>query len=338
MNLFETKISSEDSMEISKVIESGNIGFGPNVGLFEDSFKNFSKKENNVACNSASAAAFMIFSYLKDAYGVCDVYTTSLGFTSPAWCVKHFGHNLIFVDVQEDLQFSSDHYRQVRINSKNKVVVMPVLYGGVSNIKNFNMFGDELIVVDSAHCVTPTIESDFIFFSFHPYKPICTSDGGMISTDDREATEYFKNYRNFGRINIDSSYNIETGGFKFYMNNLNATIGITQIKRYTENLEKRKINYNNLASECELLRHDKDSSFYFATAFLKNANDIIAQIGVYKNYPMLHKMKFYNNGVILPELEAKFDTILNLPIHQNLNSSTLDNLKSILNKERKNVL
>lgn len=337
MRLFETKISPKDVKEISKVIESGDIGFGANVELFEDSFKNFSKKENNIACNSASAAAFMIFSYLKDVYGVCDVYTTSLGFTSPAWCIKHFGHNLIFVDIQEDLQFSSEHYRQIRVDSANKVVVMPVLYGGVSNINNFNMFGDELIVVDSAHCVTPTIKSDFIFFSFHPYKPICTSDGGMISTDDHNATKYFKNYRNFGRINTSSSYNIKTDGFKFYMNNLNATIGLTQIKRYAENLEKRKTNYKILASECELLKHDEDSSFYFATAFFKNANDIIEQIKIHRNYPMLHKMKFYNNGTVLPKLEVKYNTILNLPIHQNLNKLTLDTLKSILNKQEISV-
>ena len=57
--------------------------------------------------------------------------------------------------------------------------------------------GDEIVVIDSAHCATPNINSDYTFFSFHPYKPICSSDGGMISTDDLESKNYFKNYRKF---------------------------------------------------------------------------------------------------------------------------------------------
>ena len=158
MKIFETKLLNEDVEYISKILLSGNIGFGSNVSVFENMFCDFSKKKYNIACNSASAASFMIFSYLKDRFGVCDVYTTSLGFTSPAWCAKHFGHNLMFVDVQDDLQFSCEHYRKIRKETKNRVVLMPVLYGGVSNIDNFEGFGDEIIVVDSAHCVTPTIK------------------------------------------------------------------------------------------------------------------------------------------------------------------------------------
>ena len=66
---------------------------------------------------------------------------------------------------------------------------MPVLYGGVSDIEGLiqrvrdTNWGD-IIVVDSAHCIEPTIESDYIFFSFHPIKPLTMSCGGLLSTDD----------------------------------------------------------------------------------------------------------------------------------------------------------
>jgi perosamine synthetase len=314
MKVFETRIHDDDIEIISKVIKSGDIGFGNNVNIFENKFSHFSKKKFNIACNSASAASFMIFSYLKDTYGICDVYTTSLGFTSPTWCAMHFGHNLIFVDVQEDLQFSSEYYKKVRKHTKNKAVVMPVLYGGVSNIDNFNLFGDEIVIVDSAHCVTPTIKSDFVFFSFHPYKPICTSDGGMISTDNKNASEYFKNYRNFGRISLELGYDIESDGFKFYMNNLNATIALTQIKRYEENLKVRKLNYLTLQKKYNLLPHDDKSSFYFATTLTENANHIIAERSLTRNYPMLHKMSYYKSNQRLPRLEKIHHKILNLPL------------------------
>ena len=316
MKLFETKIKDEDLEEICKVLKKGKLGFGSNVNLFESKFKNFSNKKYNIATNSASAAAFMIFAFLKEKYGVCDVYTTSLGFTSPAWAAKHFKHNLIFIDVQDDLQFSCTHYKKIRdtLSSNNVSVVMPVLYGGVSKINNFNLLGDEILVVDSAHCVTPTISSDFIFFSFHPYKPICTSDGGMVSTDNKEANLFFRNYRNFGRTMNSNSYTIEKDGFKFYMNNLNATIGLTQIKRYEENLKIRKENYNLLQNKYDLIPHDKKSSYYFATTLIGEANNIINNIGISRNYPMLHKMEYYNCSHTLHNLENLHDKILNLPL------------------------
>lgn len=315
MKVFETKIAPEDINLISQVMQSGQLGFGPNVSVFENNFSVFSQKKYNVSTNSASASAFMIFAYLRETHGVCDVYTTSLGFTSPVWAAKHFGHNLYFVDVQEDLQFSTEHYKKIRKPTKNRVVVMPVLYGGISNISNFDLVGDEIVVVDSAHCVTPTIRSDFTFFSFHPYKPICTSDGGMISTDDLKASDYFLLYRNFGRVSNELSYDIKTSGFKFYMNNLNATIGLTQMKRYEALLSERKNNYKKLLSRYILLPHDQKSSYYFATTLTKEANKIIKKTGLSRHYPMLHKMKYYDNGQQLPCLENMHDLILNLPLY-----------------------
>tara|TARA_A100001515_G_scaffold125947_1_gene110964 strand:- start:4105 stop:5076 length:972 start_codon:yes stop_codon:yes gene_type:complete len=318
MKLFKTTIKQEDLSLIEDVLVTGQLGFGSNVSRFEEQFSHFSSKKYNVAVNSASAAAFMIFSFLKEKHGICDVYTTSLGFTSPAWSAKHFGHNLIFVDVQDDLQFSSKHYRAVRDLSKaataRKQVVMPVLYGGISSIDNFSLMGDEIVVIDSAHCVTPTMKSDYTFFSFHPYKPICSSDGGMISTDDLESKNYFTSYRNFGRINYKNCYNIKNNGFKFYMNNLNATIALTQIKRYEENLNIRKQNYKALSDRFLLLPHDKNSSYYFATTLVENADEVIKETGLTRNYPMLHKMDYYRTQTDLPNLERLHGKILNLPL------------------------
>ena len=314
MKLYKNKINELDISKINDVLRTGDIGFGSNVQIFENSYKSFSKKRYNIATNSASAASFMIFSYLRDQYGTCDVYTTSLGFTSPAWSAKHFGHNLFFVDVQDDLQFSTEEYKKNRKQTNNKVVVMPVLYRGISTIKNFELFGDEIVVVDSAHCSTPSINSDFVFFSFHTYKPICTSDGGMISTDNKQAEEYFKKYRNFGRVVENGGYNIRQDGFKFYMNNLNATIGLTQIKRYKDNLDIRKKNYYSLLEKYNLLPHDEKSSFYFATCLVDNANEILKKFNLIRNYPMLHKMEYYNTGQKLKNLEKLHGKILNLPL------------------------
>lgn len=310
MKVFKSKFTKEELNPINEVIKTGQLGFGPNVLKFENQFQYFSNKKYNIATNSASASAFMIFAYLKEKYGVCDVYTPSLGFTSPAWAAKHFGHNVIWVDVNDNLLFDCEDYLNKRKNNLQPVI-MPILYGGVSNINDWNIRGDEIIIVDAAHCVTPTIKCDFLFFSFHPYKPICSSDGGMISTDDLKATEYFRNYRNFGRQNINSSYDIIQEGFKFYMNNLNATIALVSLKNYKKDLEIRKNNYSKLNG---VLPHDKNSSYYFATKIDNNANDFNIKNKLSRHYPLLHKTTYFNKGISLPNTELLHSQIINLPL------------------------
>jgi len=320
MKVFESKFSKEELNPVIDVIKKGDLGFGPNVLEFETKFKSFSNKKHNIATNSASASAFMIFAYLKEKYGVCDVYTPSLGFASPAWAAKHFGHNIIWVDVNDNLLFDCRDYLNKR-RDENQPVVMPILYGGVSNIDGWDLEGDEIVVVDSAHCVTPTIKCDFSFFSFHPYKPICSSDGGMISTDDLEATDYFRNYRNFGRVSINGSYNITQEGFKFYMNNLNATIALVSIKKYKKDLEIRKENYLDLcyAGLNDVLPHDDNSSYYFATRIKEEgANEFNEHYALARHYPLLHKTKYYNSKVRLPNTELLHNKIINLPLWTHL--------------------
>ena len=338
MNLFQTKILKEDAEFISEVLQSGNLGYGPTVNEFQNIFSSFSKKKFNIATNSASASAFMIFAYLKERYGVCDIYTTSLGFISPVWAAKHFGHNIIWVDVDDNLLFDIKDYKNKRLkvcerytDSGIKPVLMPVLYGGVSTIPGFDTLKNdnynEIVVVDSAHCVTPTIEADFTFFSFHPFKPVAASDGGMISTDDETSVEFFNLYRNFGRQNTGSTYDVIVDGFKFYMNNLNAAIAITQLNRYEENLNVRKNNHSlveNLNLNGRLLPHDNNSSYYFATLICEEnyVDELYKKYPTSKHYPLIHKTTLMSSNVTLPNTERLHKLILNLPLYdQNLYNS-----------------
>jgi len=336
MKLFHSKIPSDEFEKVAEVLETGILGFGPNVPEFEKRFASYSTKTNNIAVNSASAAAFLIFAYLKETYGACNVYTTPLGFASPAWAAKHFGHNVVFVDLNEQLLMDPADYKHKRIHTSNvaKNVVMPVLYGGVSTIEDWVLFGDEVVVTDSAHCATPTLRSHFTFFSFHPYKPICTSDGGMISTDNDEATTYFRSYRNFGRKSQGASYDLTQNGFKFYMNNLNATLGLISLERYEEDLAQRKWNLKFLTAGCpntQFLNHDDQSSYYFATILDDDADRKLEELGIQRNYPLLHKTTYFADGITLLYAETIHHKILNIPIHQHLTSHELTTIIEVIN-------
>lgn len=312
---------------ISQIIQSGDMGFGSNVGTLENVFKHYTQKSYNIALNSASAAAFIVFAYLKEKYGVCDVYVPSLTFTSPVWSAKHFGHNVIFVDINDELLFDLNHYRSLRqirceryTDAGIKPVLMPTLYGGVSNIDGFDSLYldnyNEIVVVDAAHCPHPTIKSDFVFTSFHPTKPICSPDGGMLSTNIEEAAEYFKNYRNFGRQPAQGGYDITQEGFKFYMNNLSATIALESFKTYDINLFNRIKTFKFIQDKFEgrFLMHDSNSSYYFATLITDEAEQINSKYGLAVHYPLLHKTQYYEDS-ILPNTEQLHSKIVNLPLY-----------------------
>jgi perosamine synthetase len=328
MKLFSTKFSKKESLSASKLIRKGEIGFGELSGKLEKKFKKHSGKRYNISTNSASASAFMIFDYLYKLFGACDIYTPSLAFTSPAWAAKHHGHNIIFVDVNDSLLFDSSSYLSLRKkNNKRKSIVMPILYGGVSDIPGLQLKGDEIVVVDSAHCVTPKIKSNFTFFSFHPYKPICSSDGGMISTDDPEAKIFFESYRNFGRSNKQGSYDVVNSGFKFYMNNLNACLALESLKSHKSRLKERSNNFKRLKTstailedprfKSNLLEHDANSSYYFSTIISNKSNykKLRDCYPTQTHYPMLHCTKYFKSNQSLPNLESLHDRIVNIPLY-----------------------
>ena len=336
MKLFETKISPYYSQnDIAKVIEAGDLGFGANVSVFESFFAEYSGNKYNVATNSASAAAFILFAYYREKYGKCDVYTPSFGFTSVAWAAKHHGHDLTFVDVDDNMLFDIEDYRQRRryrceryTDGGIKPIVMPVLYGGVSTIPNLTEALDddgynEIVILDSAHCVTPKMKSDVTFFSFHPYKPIASSDGGMISTNNKDISEYAQSYRNFGRKNTSKGYEIASAGFKFYMNNLNATIALTQLEVYNEKLEQRKEVFDKVKSlnlKGKLIEHDINSSYYIATLIAENKKTAQLYRSKYVNtrlYPPIHQQPYYIDEYQqkLSNTEDIYPKLVNLPLY-----------------------
>lgn len=317
------------------------LGFGPKVKEFENAFAKISKKKYNIGTNSASSASFMIFDYLYHIYGKCNVFIPSLAFTSPVWAAKKIGHEVTFVDVDKKLMFDWDSYKTInkKITPRHNVL-MPILYGGNGHIDNWDHC-EKTVVVDSAHGLKCTISNNFIFYSFHPKKPITMCSGGIIGTDIKDAADYFYSYRNFGRKPVEGSYTIQQDGFKFYMNNPNAQLGLKSLKTIERKRELRKKNYDLLFWPLKLSKlvesviyHDEFSSYYLMTVILKDSSINLRKKLLKQNiqttfhYPFLHTQPYYYNvkQSKLPYLESLTDKIINIPIHENLKQKDLNRM------------
>ena len=171
------------------------------------------------------------------------------------------------------------------------------------------------------------------------------STRGLLSTDDKDAYDYISRYRNFGRENVGDSYNIVDNGFKFYMDNLNATLGISQLDTCYDNIKIRKNNLNYLKKNIKLeigrfTYHDEKSSYYLGTLILNDVGSKDLRKKLRDNecsadfaYPFLHETKFWNTNKNLINTENLRDRIINLPIHQNLTKDDLDRIIKEVNNE-----
>ena len=163
------------------------------------------------------------------------------------------------------------------------------------------------------------------------------SNGGLLSTEDATSAEYMKSGRNFGREITGDTYDLAQAGFNFYMNNLNAALGLSQIHRCMDNVDKRKQNHKMLEEFIPkelgyLTKHDKGSSYYLSTLILNEGQssailrEHLRQRGINSSfhYPFLHKTKYYKQEVELPYTDSIEDRLINLPIHQNLSKHQME--------------
>lgn len=340
INCFEPDIDEKDIRAATTTIKSKILAFGSNVEKFEKKYSKFSNKKYNIGFNSASSAAYLLFQYLYEKYGACDIFTPSIGFVSPVFAAIKNGHNVEYVDVDKDALFCSKDLASKMSSSNRQKVVMPVLYGGVSKIPGLTKAiqgTDSILVLDSAHCISPSIDYDYAFYSFHPVKPICMSNGGLLSTNSKAASNYMYSGRNFGRKVIGDTYDLVQQGFNFYMNNLNAALGLSQIEKCITNVDKRRKNLeflrNNMPKDLGYItKHDKQSSYYLSTLILKDGDSsaILRKylrakgIGSGFHYPLLHKTEHYRKISKLPVTDSMQDRLINLPIHQNLSEKEME--------------
>ena len=352
---FQPRFGKKELSNLETCLNSGVLASGPFVEEFERRFAEISKKRYNVGFNSGSSAALAIFAFLKEKYGACDVYAPSLSFSSPIWAAVNSGHKIVFLDIsKETFSTSQEHLQAALERTKNKsgrkTVIFPVLYGGISSIDLQHM-DDTAIIVDSSHTVNPTMNCDFIFFSFHPVKPIAMGNGGIAATDDTEAAEFFRRFRNFGRVPLGISYDVVQTGFNFYMNDLNAAIGLGQLEVYKENMERRKVIAEIYNKTIDKEKYDivrqvdsrGESSYYLYTVVTKHSKDVAGLMSFLRgkgieaivHYPLVHKLSFFSTQMPLSNLknsEQVENRFINIPCHAAMKARETEFVAETLNE------
>lgn len=337
---------------LKDVIESGWWGLGPKTKEFEERFSNYIGTHYAIALNSATAALDLAFKSI----GIegREVITTSMTFVSTNHAILYNKGIPIFCDIEPDTLNIDPNKIETLINDKTKAIVV-VHYGGHSCdmdkimrlAKKYNL----KVVEDCAHACGGEYKNKklgsighFGCFSFQAVKNLATGDGGMITTNDKEANDFLLKYRWVGitkdTFSRDSGkyswyYDVVNLGHKFHMNDITAAIGLAQFEKLewmNQQREKWTKYYNehlNHVGDIEIPVDKKYTKPSYHNYVIKtkhrdklqaylNIKDISTGVHYYPNHLYEMYKPFYRK---LPVAEKIWENLLTLPLFPALNET-----------------
>jgi perosamine synthetase len=252
-------ISNLEKNAVQKVLSGNILVHGPKSKEFEGIFCKFTKSPYAVSVSSCTAGLHLIYFTLGIGRGD-EVIVPAQTHVATAHAVELCGARAIFVDVNSE-NGNIDISKIEKLISKKTKAISVVHYLGIpvdmfelnTIAKKYNLF----VVEDCALALGSKIKNKHVglfgdagVFSFYPVKHITTAEGGMIISKNSKLikklrlNKAFGVDRTFNERKIPGEYDCKSLGFNYRMSEINAAIGIVQIKKFPNFLLKRKKNFN----------------------------------------------------------------------------------------------
>jgi dTDP-4-amino-4,6-dideoxygalactose transaminase len=260
-------IEDDEIEEVVKTLKSGWLGSGPRVAKFEEDFREYKSANHAVALSSCTAALHLslIASGIKAGD---EVITTPLTFCATINAIIHAGGTPVLADINP-LTLNIDPSEIIKkITSKTKAII-PVHFAGrpceMDEIVEIANKHNLIIIEDCAHAIETEYKGlkagnigDFGCFSFYVTKNIVTGEGGMVLTKSLEKASRIKTLGLHG-MNKDAwkrfgddgykHYDVVECGFKYNMMDIQAAIGIHQLKKIERFWDRREKIWNRFIDE-----------------------------------------------------------------------------------------
>jgi UDP-4-amino-4,6-dideoxy-N-acetyl-beta-L-altrosamine transaminase len=260
-------IQNDDIKAVISVLKSDYLTTGPAVPKFERYINNFVGSKFSVAVNSGTSALHISCLALGLKKGDI-LWTSPNSFCASANCALHCGAKVNFVDINKEdfnicLNQLEHKLKEAKKKKKLPKIIIPVHFAGYScDMKYLNFLSKKYkfkIIEDASHAlggkylnknVGNCKFSDITVFSFHPVKTITTIEGGIATTNNETIYKKLLLLRNHGinksnihlndTLKLRSFYNQELLGFNFRMNDVQAALGISQLKKINKFIHLRK--------------------------------------------------------------------------------------------------
>lgn len=270
-------INLDDINAVVEILKSDYLTQGPTIEKFEQAFANYIGCKYAIAVSNGTAALHLAVMAL----GITEkkkVITSPITFVASANCILYNGGELDFCDINPKTYTIDINQLQQKLekSSDNTYAgIIPVdLAGYPVNTEELKMLANKYnlwILEDACHAPGGGFfnsENEFIacgngkyvdaaIFSFHPVKHIATGEGGMITTNNEHLYKQLQILRTHG-ITKDLLllkenhggwyYEMQQLGYNYRLTDIQAALGISQLKRADQGLKRRQqiaFNYYN---------------------------------------------------------------------------------------------
>ena len=259
-------VTQEDTEAVLEVLNSRYLTTGPKVESFEANLASKVNSKYAVATNSATSALHIACLALGLEKGDW-LWTSPITFVASANCGLYCGASIDFVDINPSTGLMDVRKLERKLKIANKLgklpkILIPVHLSGAScemeKIKSLSNQYGFFIIEDASHALGGTYKSqpvgscqysDITVFSFHPVKIITTAEGGMATTNISELACKMSELRSHGITKDPKKFSKENPppwlyeqqslGYNYRMNDIQAALGLSQLKRLDQIVLKR---------------------------------------------------------------------------------------------------
>jgi len=374
-------VSEDDIRAVVDVLRSDWLTQGPSIELFERAVADYCGATYAVAVNSATSALHI--ACLAAGLGSGDLlWTTPNTFVASANCALYCGADVDFIDIDRrtynlSIENLEHKLRQAESCGRLPKIVVPVHFSGQScemePIRKLSRQYGFTIIEDASHAIGGRYResiigsgtfSDMTVLSFHPVKIVTTGEGGMVLTNSKDLHDKLVRLRSHGitrdpELMVGESHGpwyyqqIELG-FNYRMTDMQAALGVSQMHRLDEFVERRHYlasRYDRLLLSLPLTvpwQHpDSYSAWHLYVIKLdlenltKSHRQVFeelrqANIGVNIHYIPVHTQPYYRrlgfNPGDFPVAEQYYERAISLPMFFGLTEDQQDYVVDILKK------
>ncbi len=365
--LSQPNIIDKEIDAVISVLKTPYLGLGPKLPEFEEKIANYIDIKYAVAVNSGTSGLHLIIRTLGIKEGD-EVITTPFSFIASSNCILFEKAKPVFVDIDPKTLNIDSRRVEEKIGDKTKAILAVDVFGQPAEwdmlkrtAKKYNL----KLIEDSAEAIGAEYKGvkagnfgDAAVFAFYPNKQITTGEGGVIVTNDEKIAKFCRSMRNQGRGEGDGWLQHERLGYNYRISDINCALGIAQLERLDEILEKRERvaqMYNERLKDLEGVKIPYVSSCVKMSWFVyvvrlndnytqKDRDRILGElkkrgIGCSNYFPPIHLQPFYRKMFgykegDFPITEKVSKSTIALPFYNNLREEQIDyvcqNLKEIL--------
>lgn len=357
-----THTTDEELNAAIEAIKSGWLTMGPKTVEFENKFKEYMGSGEAVSMNSATAALHLALKAVGLQRGD-EVIVPTNTFVATAEVVTYFDAIPVLCDIEEDTHNMDVSKIEALITDKTKAII-PVHFAGQScdmdEIYEMAEKYDLHIIEDAAHAIPSSYKgvkignlekSDITCFSFYATKTLSTGEGGMATTGNPDYAKSMKINRLHG-ISRDAwdryttkgawHYEIVDNGNKYNTTDINAALGLVQLRKQDVLREKRASiasRYNEAFKENKniilpFIKEDRTTSWHLYVIKINNRDEIIEKmkelgVGCSVHFIPIHKHPYYKEkfgykNEEYPIANRVFEKSLSLPIYPDMSDEEVD--------------